>query len=64
MKKLLCLLLIVLPLSCSEDDPGGSPCDAQQSNRIGAKCMDGTRSTATGSGACSSHGGVDYWICK
>ena len=22
-------------------------------------CMDGTTSTATGSGACSSHGGVD-----
>ena len=30
--------------------------------RTGAVCVDGTRSSATGSGACSSHGGVDYWI--
>lgn len=32
--------------------------------RIGAICNDGTRSTATGSGACSSHGGVKQWICE
>lgn len=30
--------------------------------RIGAKCKDGTITTATGSGACSNHGGVDYWL--
>jgi hypothetical protein len=30
--------------------------------RIGARCNDGTRSSATGRGACSHHGGVDYWI--
>jgi hypothetical protein len=24
-------------------------------------CRDGTTSTATGSGACSHHGGVDHW---
>jgi len=30
--------------------------------RIGAMCEDGTRSSATGSGACSHHGGVDYWL--
>ena len=29
---------------------------------VGAVCKDGTRSTATGSGACSYHGGVSYWI--
>lgn len=29
--------------------------------RIGATCADGTRSTATGSGACSRHGGVQCW---
>jgi competence protein ComEC len=29
--------------------------------RIGAVCRDGTLSTATGSGACSSHGGVSCW---
>ena len=30
--------------------------------RIGAICRDGTRSTATGRGACSRHGGVDHWL--
>lgn len=30
--------------------------------RIGAVCNDGTRSSATGSGACSHHGGVAYWL--
>jgi hypothetical protein len=32
--------------------------------RIGAVCSDGWRSTATGSGACSWHGGVDHWLYK
>ena len=30
--------------------------------RVGAVCEDGWRSSATGSGACSHHGGVDYWV--
>lgn len=30
--------------------------------RIGAICRDGSRSSATGRGACSHHGGVDYWL--
>ena len=30
--------------------------------RIGAVCNDGTTSKATGRGACSHHGGVDYWL--
>lgn len=30
--------------------------------RTGATCEDGTHSTATGSGACSRHGGVATWI--
>lgn len=30
--------------------------------RIGAICADGWRSYATGSGACSHHGGVDEWL--
>ena len=30
--------------------------------RIGARCRDGWRSSATGSGACSWHGGVARWI--
>ncbi|MDT8411897.1 MAG: hypothetical protein RQ875_05510 [Vicingaceae bacterium] len=29
--------------------------------RTGAVCNDGSKSTATSSGACSHHGGVDYW---
>lgn len=32
------------------------------SYRIGAICSDGTRSYATGQGACSHHGGVAYWL--
>jgi hypothetical protein len=30
--------------------------------RTGAVCRDGWTSAATGQGACSSHGGVAYWI--
>ena len=30
--------------------------------RIGAICNDGWRSYSTGSGTCSNHGGVDYWL--
>lgn len=30
--------------------------------RVGAVCYDGWRSSSTGSGTCSSHGGVKYWI--
>jgi hypothetical protein len=30
-------------------------------HRIGAICNDGWTSTATGSGACSHHGGVSCW---
>lgn len=33
-----------------------------RSYRIGAICRDGWRSYATGRGACSWHGGVDYWL--
>jgi hypothetical protein len=30
-------------------------------HRVGATCSDGTSSSATGSGACSHHGGVACW---
>lgn len=30
--------------------------------RVGAICADGTQSGATGSGACSRHGGVSCWL--
>ena len=59
MKKLISILVIVsLSFSCDE---GG---DCAPADRTGAVCKDGSTSTATGSGACSGHGGVDYWICK
>jgi hypothetical protein len=34
---------------------------AQTRHRVGATCNDGTSSKATGSGACSHHGGVSCW---
>ena len=39
---------------------GGSAAQSD-CHRIGATCNDGTESTATGSGACSHHGGVSCW---
>jgi hypothetical protein len=30
--------------------------------RVGAICNDGWQSSATGSGACSQHDGVDHWL--
>jgi hypothetical protein len=30
-------------------------------HRVGCHCWDGSESSATGSGACSHHGGVMYW---
>ena len=32
--------------------------------RYGAICRDGTRSSATGRGACSHHGGVSVWLTR
>ena len=39
-----------------------NPYEYSSGKRVGAVCEDGTRSYATGSGACSYHGGVCYWI--
>jgi hypothetical protein len=63
MKKLLLLLSLSFILSCEKEEEG-VPCDSTHTIRIGAMCNDGTRSNSTGSGTCSSHGGVNYWICK
>ncbi|MBI2427495.1 MAG: hypothetical protein HYV29_01610 [Ignavibacteriales bacterium] len=69
-KRLFIFLLIIftIPLTtCKEED---SPTQSTSTSgdcpngRAGAMCNDGTTSSATGSGACSSHGGVKYWICK
>jgi hypothetical protein len=40
---------------------GGSAAQSGR-HRIGAMCNDGTASKATGSGACSHHGGVSCWL--
>ncbi|MDO4901990.1 MAG: hypothetical protein Q4A21_00285 [bacterium] len=34
----------------------------EEESRVGAICMDGWHSYATGRGACSWHGGVNYWL--
>jgi len=49
------LLYCVIYVSCDTTEP---------CVRVGAYCNDGTTSTATGSGACSGHGGVRDWICE
>jgi len=41
--------------------PTPTPTPTPSRTRIGAVCNDGTLSDATGSGACSSHGGVRCW---
>jgi hypothetical protein len=42
--------------------PTPTPTPAPTRTRVGAICVDGTSSSATGSGACSSHGGVRCWL--
>jgi hypothetical protein len=37
---------------------------APSGGRVGAICRDGTRSSATGRGACSHHGGVAQWLYR
>lgn len=54
------ILSFICVMSCS--DPVSSDCAPE--NRTGAVCKDGTTSSATGSGACSGHGGVDHWLCR
>lgn len=39
-------------------------CEASDINIVGAYCNDGTKSDATGAGACSRHGGVKSWRCR
>jgi len=56
---LVCLITLSLTSACGKkyECPMGDP------DIVGARCIDGTTSDAAGSGACSSHGGVDYWLC-
>lgn len=65
-KKLILVALLFTSLgliNCSKND-ATTDCQTDPDKRRGAMCNDGTETTATGSGACSGHGGVDYWLCK
>lgn len=44
-----------------DSDDGCDKCSHDDPQRTGASCHDGSDSTATSHGACSSHGGVDTW---
>ena len=48
-------------LAMRADRDGNCPAPVAPQPRVGANCTDGTTSTATGSGACSWHGGVQSW---
>lgn len=50
--------------ACAEDAGPTLMSCTSGGNRVGAICIDGYRSTSIGSGACSNHGGVDYWLCE
>lgn len=53
-----------VPESATVTNASSYPCDSAHTQRVGCICNDGTSSTATGSGACSHHDGVKYWLCK
>ena len=58
------LTLTIFIFLCWIDSLGNSTGSSYKSSgfRVGAICNDGWRSNATGQGACSHHGGVDYWL--
>ena len=65
MKRLGVILVVIIfcfAFSCEEEEKCHE-CGINETDRVGAICNDGTRSDATGSGACSHHEGVDYWLC-
>lgn len=64
MKSIIAACLLVFAMSSCEKEDDNASCQDTPSLRRGAMCNDGTTSTATGSGACSGHGGVDYWLCQ
>jgi hypothetical protein len=55
-------LIIFFFISITRVVETGSP--GSLGYRIGAICEDGWRSSSTGSGTCSWHGGVDHWIYR
>lgn len=73
--KSILILALAVTTSCEKEPADQSPsgdtyfdgayeCQKNSTNRIGATCNDGTKSKSTGSGTCSSHGGVKVWLCK
>jgi len=57
MKAILILCIIFTTLnSCTKEDIN------PEKIKIGAICRDGTKTSSTGSGTCSYHGGVKEWI--
>jgi hypothetical protein len=70
MKKLylIAAILLTITMGCTKEElctesTTVHECDNNDTTRVGCMCNDGTQSTATGSGACSGHGGVNYWQC-
>jgi hypothetical protein len=51
----------VVPTATGAPAATAAPTQAAARARVGALCNDGTSSTATGSGACSKHKGVQCW---
>jgi hypothetical protein len=56
-----CIFMVII-FSCEPDDKYS--CDSSSPNRTGAVCKDGSTSNSVGSGTCSGHGGVKYWLCN
>jgi len=52
------------PKPTPKPEPAFAPAPAPSGARVGAICKDGTRSSATGRGACSHHGGVAQWLYR
>jgi hypothetical protein len=61
-KGIFILVLLLMSLSLTKCEK--TACDSSSPNRTGAVCNDGTTSSSVGSGTCSSHGGVKYWLCN
>jgi hypothetical protein len=67
-KKVLFLLPLLFPILAYSLSAIGSAqvekkaYEVYVGHRTGAICQDGTRSYATGRGACSWHGGVAHWL--
>lgn len=58
------LIMILAAYALGLASPKGEPGSGTLPFRVGALCVDGTTSSATGRGACSHHGGVIRWVTK